>query len=424
MQTLQTILIGALTAGVASASTHSNDDGTDATLSTPLPTATEVLVDPSSEGMLEESQLLSSVSTIFDDGDVKATWGGRIMNDAGFFSTDDMYPVAGLDGFEFRRARLFSKIKFYDLIEAKAEFDFTGGTAAFSDVYMKLPTPIGSVQFGHIKQPMSLEELTSSRFITFMERAAPIEAFSPSRDNGIATSGHIDESTNWAAGVFRLSNAQGLGTGDGDFATTGRISHAFGEGDSVTHIGVSASIRSGQEVRFRTRPEAHLVGRVLDTTAMPSDGSNIYGFEAAWVNGPVSVQGEYLMTSIDELGGAGGPDVDLSGYYAFVSWFLTGESRNYVKKSGKFDRVSPHENWNAEGTGGAWEAALRYSMTDFSEITGGGGGELTNITAGLNWYMNPRTRLMFNVVSSNLDDSSTGVDDDLTALMMRLQVDW
>ena len=50
------------------------------------------------------------------------------------------------------------------------------------------------------------------------------------------------------------------------------------------------------------------------------------------------------------------------------------------------------------------------------------GGEIDNITAGLNWYLNPNTRMMFNYVFSQVD--RTTFDGDTHIFMTRLQVDF
>jgi len=72
-----------------------------------------------------------------------------------------------------------------------------------------------------------------------------------------------------------------------------------------------------------------------------------YGLEAALVMGPFSLQGEYIRVDVDT---STGTDPAFSGYYAYASWFLTGESRPYAE--GKFNRVKAD---------GAWELAVRFS---------------------------------------------------------------
>jgi phosphate-selective porin OprO/OprP len=110
-----------------------------------------------------------------------------------------------------------------------------------------------------------------------------------------------------------------------------------------------------------------------------------------------------------------------SGYYAQASYFLTGESRPYKNFTGVFDRVKPKENF-AWGKGlGAWELTLRYSFVDLND---GGirGGEETNYTAGVNWYLNPNVRLMLNYTLADIVHDL--YEGDIDMLQARFQVDF
>ena len=68
---------------------------------------------------------------------------------------------------------------------------------------------------------------------------------------------------------------------------------------------------------------------------------------------------------------------------------------------------------------GAWEVAVRYSHIDLNDGDTIGGKE-HNITAAVNWYMNPNIRILFNYVYGNIDSSSG--DDAFHAFQGRLQV--
>jgi len=118
-----------------------------------------------------------------------------------------------------------------------------------------------------------------------------------------------------------------------------------------------------------------------------SDQVDLLSLEAAWINGPISLQGEYITANADRTDGS--EDVDLDGYYVQAIYFLNGEHRNYKTSEAAFSRVKPKENFSYGGLG-AWEIAARYSELDLNDqdITGG---ELRNITGGLNWYLNPNT---------------------------------
>lgn len=352
------------------------------------------------------------------DGSFKAKMGGRIQWDTAYIGNNRAIEAAvGApldDGTEFRRTRLYISGSIHDEVEFKAQYDFAGGAAAFKDVYIAFPAfPAGKLTVGQFKEPFSLEELTSSNSITFMERGLP-NAFSPSRSTGVMLADDLDGRFTWAAGVFRDSNDQGMQVSDSELSATARVTglvYSENDGQDLLHLGAAVSRRSpnGDAAQWRERPENHLSPRFVDTGVFASDESTLVGLEAAWVAGPVSVQGEYIQAQNQLVAGG---DATFSGFYVEGSLFLSdGDSRRYDAEAGAFKGPEPAGD-------DAWEAKLRYSSLD---LTDGAiaGGELTDVTVGLNWYMNPNTRLMFEVVNADLD----GVDSTLIA-QLRCQVTW
>ena len=126
------------------------------------------------------------------------------------------------DGFEFRRARLFFSGTIYDRVEFKANYDFAGGDADFKDVWIALKTSAGKVQFGHFKEPFSLEELNSSKYLPFLERSLN-NAFAPGRNSGIGFSGKKGDKFNWGIGAFYDANDFGISSSEDNVNITGRI---------------------------------------------------------------------------------------------------------------------------------------------------------------------------------------------------------
>ena len=333
-------------------------------------------------------------------------FGGRIQNDWAFpGDTSDLEQIIGVvkGGTEFRRARLYIQGLAYGRIEFKAQYDFAPVITNLKDVYIgvsKIPY-LGTFRVGHFKEPFSLEELTSSKYITFMERSLP-SVFWPSRNTGFMVFNRaLEERMTWAAGVFLNAGPQGgaIATEDPNF--TGRLTGLpwYKDSTHLLHIGGAASFRKPPKVRFAQRPEVHLLSKILDTKEIDVESTTLADLEVSLVHGPFSVQGEYSHANLDapESG-----DPTFSGYYIQASYFLTGESRNYSRSSGAFSRVKVKQNVGSEGGGvGAWEAAVRYSYLDLSD-EGISGGELKNFTLGLNWHLNPITRFSFNYVFSDV----------------------
>ncbi len=354
------------------------------------------------------------------DQQFKLEIGGRIQADFTFADSD---AFAVEDGNEFRRARLYVSGTLYGNVEFKAEYDFAGGDAEFKDVYVGLTdTPIGGIRVGHFKEPFSLEELTSSNHITFLERSLPI-VFAPSRNTGIMVHDHVGERFTWAVGAFRDSSDFGIGTGD-NVNLTARVTGLpiyRDEGRSLLHLGLSYTTKDwDREFRFRSRPEVHQSPRWVDTQGFYADGVDVVDFELAGVFGPLWFLGEYLGTAVSS---AGLGDPDLGGFTVQAGFFLTGEHRRYKTSQAKFDRTRPQHPFGKEGKG-AWEIALRTSTLDLSDA-GLAGGEIDDVTLALNWYLNPATRVMLNYVRADVAEAGTVAEaGDGDFVLLRFQVDF
>ena len=341
----------------------------------------------------------------------KLQMGGRVHNDWALFSEDssveDVFGEIG-SGTEFRRARIYLKGQVAENVRFKFEYDFAEGDADFKDVYIQLgDIPLVDwIKVGHFKEPFSLEELTSSNDITFLERALP-NAFSPLRNTGLAVNGTLlDKRMTWAVGGFRNTDDFGNGFGeDSEYNVSARLTGVpwYGdEGRKLLHLGLgySRQFRNNDAVSYSTKPEAHLAPDFLGTGDILSDGVSLINPELAVVAGPFSFQAEYMLAEVES---SNGPDPDFDGFYLMASYFLTGEHRPYSLSNASFSRVKPKRNF-ARGAGpGAWELAVRYSNLDLDD-NGVNGGQLDNITIGINWYLNPFARIMFNYIRSELDN--------------------
>jgi len=385
------------------------------------------------------------------DGDIKLKMGGRIMIDWSIYDDDD-FKALGLsqngnteDGFEFRRARVYTSGLIYDNVKYKFQIEFgEPNDPQFKDMYIGL-TNLGDclgcafpdVTVGHYKNPMGLEWLTSSKYITFMERSAPVNAFAAGRKTGIMLSDSLMGDTfTWAASFHSPTSSDDNPNGDFDdgWAATLRATWLpWYDCDcecKLFHIGGAVRIEEDLKGRrVRARPPTHLTTRFVNTGTIADVESTLtWNVEAALVYGPWSIQGEYYNMTLDSVTA---DDPTFSGWYAQASYWLTGECRKY--KKGAFSRVKPCCNFldNDCCCTGAWEIGARYEFIDL--IAGNiDGGEQSALTVGVNWHLNPNTRVMFNYFLATLDGTPAGFnggattfdETDLSGFQMRFQVDF
>jgi phosphate-selective porin OprO/OprP len=356
------------------------------------------------------------------------------------------------DGADFRRARLSAKGSVTETTNYFFQMDFGFfGRPTFTDVWVEqTQVPLlGNVRIGQWKQPFGLEVVSSFRYTTFMERSSLFQAFTPFRHMGIGFYDHTEElDATWAASVFRSGQDQfgGTLTDNGGWGTAERVTMLpmwEEDGKRCLHIGAGHFFNApaDETINFRTIPEFYIgangpgaVGSsgqavpggangtpfFLATGNLNLSSYNVVGSELLWVDGPISLQSEAMVTMCDFQG----QSCALPGMYAQAGWFLTGEHRPYDRKLGTIDRVIPKENfgYNAAGGSGAWEVAARFSWLNLND-NGIQGGQLTDWTAGVNWYWNPCTKLVFNYVHAVA--SVPGTDQSQTDLFgLRAQVDF
>lgn len=363
------------------------------------------------------------------DGRFEMNLRGRILVDAAWISDDD--GALDDDATEFRAARLGIEGKAWNNMTYKFEVDFADNEVDITDAFIGYDFGMGEVIVGNFKSFNSLEELTSSRFITFMERGGNTDAFGFERQIGV---GLMFGGETWSFGMgAQKGTASGGGGNQGEtFSVRGTFAPKIGENGFV-HVGAHYRYRKRGDdesnFRYRQRPHQHLASTRLVSTPSLYESDSLFGLELAGVFGPFSAQAEYMWVKGDRaVDVIGFDDPKYNAWYADVSWFLTGESRGYKAEEGTFGRVKVKKPVY-EGGFGAWQVAIRYDFVDLVDENILGGEQKTWIF-GVNWHLNDYSRIMLNYSKSDIEKAfgvaANGPDgkNDVDAFGMRFQVDW
>lgn len=303
-----------------------------------------------------------------ESGDYKFQFGGRIMYD---YNKSELNGETDEDDFNLRRGRVFAKGNIAKNWAFKTQFNTNGD--GVEDLYLRY-TGWGkgaNVTIGNQKMPFGLEELTSSKDISVLERSAITERYAVGRAEGIQLHGAAGGKSTYALGVFTDDEK------DSETGFAARYTLAFGGDSSLFHLGLAYK-------------------DIGDDSAI--------GFEAAAVAGSFHIQAEIVD-------GEEADNDDLSGYYVQAGYILTGETRPY--KGGKFKRVAP------EGSAGAWEVVARYEDGDgaHSDIELGDT-DASAFTLGVNWYAHKNVKLGVNYTDG--DDNLS--EDDGSEFRVRFQL--
>ncbi len=351
---------------------------------------------------------------------------GRVQVDVTHFDDDASDQPSNTN---LRRARLGAKGTLGEDLAYKVEFGFSEDNADIEDAYLSYSgLDIADIVLGHHKPSFAFDENSSANYIMFTERAAPSNAFSQSQRIGVNVLGG---GNHWmaAGGLFGESAGNGNPDDDEGFsldfnASTNVLGLVHPETTNVLHLGAGYSHRRPTgTIDFDARPTGDSPN-IIDTGDISGvDSVDVFGAELAGVFGPFSFQSEYFLADVDR---GSAVNAEFDGYYAQAGWFITGESRPYKGKSGKFSRVKPINPFSLKNGGaGAWEVLARYEHVDLNDADAGIlGGELENTTIGVNWHLDNHTRLLFNYILVDTDDNAVVADDDPSILNMRFQWDF
>ncbi len=331
---------------------------------------------------------------------------GRVMYDYAY--ADGENTQFSISEPELRNARIGAEIKFAGRGKIKAEVHTDdSGDVILTDAYAEFKTglDIAKLRIGQFKTPNSLDEITSSRFISAHERGAFSDAFELNRRIGVALTGKTERHT-YMLGVFgqNIDDASTFG----GYAIAGRATFSpnLGDDDLNIHTGLSFRYRNVDadqpQLRYRQRPVTHIPGRIISTGRI-ADSDTFAGAEAAITKGPFWAAGEYAVTFADCTACA--EDPSFSGGYIEAGFILNGRR---TLKGGKFDRPKLHD-----GRFGAASFVMRYDTIDLNGATINGGSYQAFIL-GADWWPKKNLRVGVNgfVANADLGDIASGLAQD------------
>ncbi len=326
-------------------------------------------------------------------------------SETAWLAAGDPDNVAFADGTEVRRAEIGAEGPLGPGMEFKLEIDFAAGSAEVTDSYLRFTdTPIGSVKVGHMKEPVGLGKIQSSKTMTFIDR--PLTAtLIPGRNAGFLWE-HSDDSLSIAAGLYRNTDDAGdSALNEGYSFTTRAVFRPIYENDGtrVLHSGLSYSLRRPDDlVSFDADLGSHMLPDLVDTGDLSATAVTLLGAELIWIDGPLHCIAEHTQASITNDGGL---EPSLSAYSLEAGWVLTGENARYKKSNGSLNGVRPSDAafGGVSAGNGAWQVVLRHSNLDLTEAVAVSN-ELAITNLGLNWFLNDHSTIMMDVSRAELSE--------------------
>ncbi len=349
---------------------------------------------------------------------------GRIFSDAAWISDKD--DNISIKATELRAARLGIEGKAWNSIKYKFEADFADDQTTVKDAMIEWKTKSGIKWLaGQFKTPNSLDEQTSSRHTSLMERASFTDAFGLARRIGLGVSLGGDR---WTGKIGMYKGANNIEAENEGHEIAGRFTFSPRTDEIQLHLGGSLRFRSNgslSEYRYRQRPHQHLSSRFVSTGRIAKK-DNFYGLELAAIRNNIWFASEYTFLKA-KLENNSVQNPTFKGAYIEFGTFLTGETRAYKPSKGAWDRTKVKSSV-FDGGYGAWSLTTRFDRIDLNDSAFNGGIQNT-IILGVNWHLNPHTKLQVNYNNSKVkksDLSINGIDrkNTINGIGIRAQVDW
>jgi phosphate-selective porin OprO and OprP len=328
---------------------------------------------------------------------------GRLMVDAAYAGKPNNFVANRNLGFNarVRRFRIGAEGAIPGGFGYKAEVDYANSTVGFGDViltYAPANRPF-AVTIGNHESLDGMEQQSSSRWSSFIERAQINDAFGNTRRLGLSAGfKSADNLFRVDTGVFAAHSIDASVDNDGWIGAV-RATYTPFVDNGFVHLGLNyqhrefqsnnnavASVSTGspstnQIARYRARPFLQTTDqRFVDTGNFAATGDDIFGAEIYGVFKSLHIGGEAqllkvkayapgsIRTGLDAF--TGGSVATPTGNPSFwgghfeVGYFLTGETRGY--KNGLWDRTKVLHPFN-KGGWGALQLTGRFDYLDLDD---------------------------------------------------------
>ena len=348
---------------------------------------------------------------------------GMIQYDAGYVSNPGNHINTPNLGFN-QRARRLDIGAAGDLpgdFKYAFQFNFAQGVVDYEDIILSYE-PKGkpwNVTVGYFYPYNTLENLTSSRYTSFVERSQMTDAFNEGRRLGVGfgyAAGDIRANVGVFGGTINGATGTAATFDNNDYEIAARLLYAPQALGGQLHFAIAGQYRHFKTnafgIQYRARPFTQVTDqRFVNDGTVAGKSDIILGTEALGIFGPLHVAGEAQYVKVDGIrptdvldngevasGARLESNPDFFSAYGEVGYWLTGETRGY--KNGRPDRTKILNGFDKGGWGG-FQVVGRVDYLDLKDRVGTAntgtvanqvvngilnGGQQTGLLAALNWW--------------------------------------
>lgn len=332
---------------------------------------------------------------------------GRAFFDGGVFFKD----TAKENSFQVNDIRLGTVIHFLKAWEAKIELGYGDTKITLKDIYLNYEYKNSSFRLGYHFEPFGNARVGTSNY-RFITDAVSDKALGNSRKLGISYS-YNQKWFNCIGGIFSDGDIQKSKSVNQGYSLAAKmVGRPLIKDKKLIHIGVAPRFNSSEkEVSFSAGAPTDLLAKDNNTflDARVSQVINQWklDLETILLYNKWYFQGQYFLSCVNRFAAE---NYKAKGGYAQCGYMVLGAKHNYNPKTGMIINPAPK----------SLEVLFRYDNVNLNDA-GIRGGRLSDISVGVNYFINKYVAAKVNYTRMMIGHSSPHGKEDFDLLQGRVQ---
>lgn len=331
---------------------------------------------------------------------------GRVFFDGGVFTGDSTRT-----SFQVHDIRLGTQIRFLDNWEAKIELGYGERKVSMKDIYLNYTLNDHSFRLGYYYEPFGNARVGTANF-RFMTNASSDKALGNKRKLGLSY-GYNQKYFNVMAGVFSDGDIEkGKAVDQGYSLSAKVVGRPLIADKKLIHIGVAPRFSSSShEIAFSGGSPTDLLDK-SENTLIDAEIKQVINqwkldMELILLYNKWYFQGQYFLSHLNRFAA---DNYNAKGGYVQAGYMILGDKHNYNARTGMIVNPAPK----------SLELLCRYDNVNLNDA-GIYGGRLSDITIGLNYFLNKYVAAKLNYTYMMVGDTAPKGSDHFNVFQARVQ---
>lgn len=353
----------------------------------------------------------ASAQKITGEGKDQFSWkvSGRVFFDGGVINRDSL-----TTGFQVNDIRLGASVRWLNHWEGKIELGYEDSKVTFKDIYLGYALEKHLFRLGYFYEPFGNARVGTASF-RFMTNATSDKILGNKRKMGFSYT-YNREWMNITAGVFSDGNIEKTKSLNQGYILIAKwVGRPVINDKKLIHIGIAPrfckneseiTLSGGAPTDLLSKKDNALlelqVNQVINQWKLDGEIILLYN---KWY-----MQGEYLLSHLNRFAAS---NYNAKGGYIQAGYLILGEKYPYNATTGIVGNPAP----------GSLETLVRFNQVNLNDA-GIQGGRLTDISWGMNYFINKFVAAKFNYTHVTTGKTTLGGKENFDLFQARIQLNF